>query len=165
VAHPHIQALSARLRETVNLLVLQGDRTRFIDGVEGDQSIRVGTRTGLVLPANATSAGKVLLAELPPAEVRALFAPGLPTVTSRTIVDLDRLEAELIEVRERGYATNFGETEPGLNAVAVAIRPGVGWAIGAIAVSTPAVRMTEREVPRFVTALRETADAIAGELT
>jgi DNA-binding IclR family transcriptional regulator len=161
VAHPHIRALSAELHETVNLLVLQGDRTRFIDGVEGDQAIRIGTRTGLVLPANSTSAGKVLLAELPFEEVRALFAPGLPTVTNRTVVELDQLEEELATVRELGYATNFGESEPGLNAVAVPIRAGLGWAVAAIAVSTPAVRMTPADVPRFASSLEATAAAIA----
>jgi DNA-binding IclR family transcriptional regulator len=160
VAHPHIQALSERLHETVNLLVLQGDRTRFIDGVEGDQPIRVGTRTGLVLPANSTSAGKVLLAELPFEEVRALFSARLPTVTGRTIVDFDHFETELATARERGYATNFSESEPGLHAVAVPIRAGLGGAIGALAVSTPAVRMTEQDVPRFVAALTETAAAV-----
>jgi DNA-binding IclR family transcriptional regulator len=164
VAHPHIRTLSEQLHETVNLLVLQGDRTRFIDGVEGDRAIRIGTRTGLVLPANSTSAGKVLLAELPFDEVRALFAHGLPTVTNRTVVDLDRFEDELATARERGYATNFSESEPGLNAVAVPIRAGLGWAVAAIAVSTPAVRMTPDDVPRFVSSLEATAEAIAAGL-
>lgn len=113
------------------------------------------------MPANSTSAGKVLLAELPFDEVRALYAHGLPTVTNRTVVDLDELEKELATVRELGYATNFSESEPGLNAVAVPIRAGLGWAVAAIAVSTPAVRMTPADVPGFASSLEATAAAIA----
>ncbi|MGH3750003.1 MAG: IclR family transcriptional regulator, partial [Micromonosporaceae bacterium] len=70
-ARQHLEALSEKLRETVNLLVLEGAGSRFIDGVEGDRPVRVSLRTGVLLPASSTSGGKVLLAELPVDEVRA----------------------------------------------------------------------------------------------
>src|SRR5262245_16799298 len=66
VAHPHLQRLAASVGETVHLMVLDGNGTRFVDGVEGPHALRVGSRTGNLLPAHVTSGGKTLLAELPP---------------------------------------------------------------------------------------------------
>ncbi|MGH8869709.1 MAG: IclR family transcriptional regulator [Actinomycetes bacterium] len=163
-AHRHLQDLSRGLRETVNLFVLEGAGSRFIDGVEGDRPVRVGTRTGLLLPAHTTSGGKVLLAELPFDEVRALFPDGLPALTSQSITDLDALEAELATVRERGYATNAGESEVGLHAVAVPIRVGRARAVAALAASTPAARMGLPDLPAYVEALQATAEAIGADL-
>lgn len=163
-AHPHIEALAEELGETVNLLVLEGAGTRFIDGVEGNRPVRVTTRTGYLLPAHATSGGKVLLAELRDREVRSLFPAGLPALTSHTISDFDRLEEELATVRRQGYALNVGESEVGLHAVAVPIRVGPGYAVAGLAVSTPAHRLGAREIPAMVAALRRAAAAISGDL-
>lgn len=167
-ARPYVEALSARLRETVNLLVLEGSSCRFLDGVAGDRTLLTRVRTGTVLPAHTTSGGKVLLAELPPARVRALFGGGLARITDRTITDHGRLARELRRIREQGYAVNFGESEPGINAVAVPIRggrdDGDDEAVAALAVSMPAVRMRRSDVPGLVAALRATASDIGGAL-
>jgi DNA-binding IclR family transcriptional regulator len=164
-AHGPLRALAAELNETTNLMVLSGTSlTRFIDGVEGQQPIRVGTRTGVVMPSNATSGGKVLLADLPDTEIRATFADGVPGVTRRTIVAIDALLEEVAVVRDQGFALNVGETEPGLHAAAVPVRVGDGPAVAALAVATPGARMGKADVPRFVEALRRTAQVISAEL-
>jgi len=49
--HPHLARLGAELDETVNLVVLDGAEALFVDGVQGRQSLRVATRTGVRLPA------------------------------------------------------------------------------------------------------------------
>ncbi|MGW1668107.1 IclR family transcriptional regulator domain-containing protein [Streptomyces sp. NPDC002324] len=60
------------------MMVLEGNRIRFLDGVEGAQALRVSFRTGLLLPAHATSGGKALLAELPPERLRARYRNSSP---------------------------------------------------------------------------------------
>ncbi|WP_395110965.1 IclR family transcriptional regulator [Actinomadura sp. SCN-SB] len=163
-ARRHMERLAAELHETVNLLVLEGAGSRFIDGVEGDRTLRVTSRTGLLLPAHSTSGGKVLLAELPDDEVVALFPDGLPRVTDRTITDFEALKAELRSVRDLGYAVNHEESSPGLDAVAVCVRDHLGRALAALAVSLPHQRMTQGYLHMMLPPLRATAEAISRDL-
>lgn len=163
-AHRHMENLSTALEETVNLMVLEGDGARFIDGVDGNQQVRVSIRTGTLLPAYCSSGGKALIAELSHEELLALYPGGLRRVTTQTTVDLDKLEGELAEIRRRGYALNIEESAIGLRAVGVPIRDHAGRAIAAVAVSTPAHRLGPAEVPTFVERLTETAAMIAADL-
>lgn len=163
-ARQHMERLSAQLRETVNLLVLEGGGCRIIDGVEGDHPIRVASRTGTLLPAQATSGGKLLLAELPADQVDARFPDGLTSVTDRTITSLTDLHAELAVIRTQGYAVNWGESEPDLYAVAVCVRDHSQRAVAALAVSVPALRVNDAQLEMLVGHLRCAVDAIGNDL-
>ncbi|MPZ89588.1 MAG: helix-turn-helix domain-containing protein, partial [Nitriliruptorales bacterium] len=121
-ARPHMERLAESVGETVNLMVLEGGHVRFVDGVESPRALRVGSRIGLLRPAHCTSAGKAMLATLPPDEVRELYPDErLTTLTERSIATRSALEAELATVRERGYALNVQESNHELIAVGVAI--------------------------------------------
>ena len=68
--------------------------------------------------SHATAVGKVMLA----------FGGGplprerdLVALTERTITDREALEAAVQVVRERGYATVFGEREPDVNSIAAPV--------------------------------------------
>ncbi|GLW11114.1 IclR family transcriptional regulator [Microtetraspora sp. NBRC 13810] len=163
-ARRHMERLAAELHETVNLIVLEGNGSRFIDGVEGDRPLRVSSRTGTLLPAHSTSGGKVLLAELADEEALALFPDGLTRVTDRTITDPDALSAELRSVRDLGYGVNHEESAAGLDAVAVCVRDHMGRALAALAVSLPHQRMTQGNLHMMLPALRATAEAISQDL-
>ena len=147
VAHPHLQALAQEVGETVHLVRLEGNGARFLDGVESPQVVRVGLRTGLVLPAHATAAGKAILAALPPDQVRALYPRGLQTLTGATLQTLDDVERHLQEVARAGYATNYGESAEGVAALGVVVRDQVGQPVGAVAVAAPAERHAGRPGP------------------
>lgn len=164
-SHAHLQRLSAQLGETVNLIMLEGNRARFIDSVEGTQAVRVGSRTGVLLPAHSTSGGKALLAELSVTELDKLYPDGeLARVTAITATRLDMLREELAEIRRLGYATNLEESERGLHAVGVCVRDRRGSALVALATGAPAVRLTRSEIPAVARTLRQTADSISQEL-
>ncbi len=55
VALPHLAALSTRLDETVNLVVVVRDYVHFIATIESSQVLRVGDREGRMLPAHLAS--------------------------------------------------------------------------------------------------------------
>lgn len=162
-ARAHLERLAEELGETANLLLLEGTGVRFIDGVEGRQTVRVAPRTGMVLPAHATAGGKVLLADLSSEELRSRYVGGLNRVTDATITDLDDLERELAAVRACGYATNFEESETGLAAVAVCIRDRLDRAVAGITISAPAARLPRGRVPHVARALADAAARISSE--
>lgn len=167
LAHPHLRKLSRETGETVHLMVLQGNGIRFIDGIEGSQTLRVGSRIGMLLPAHATSGGKALLAELPDEELRALYPRGISTGTltpASAISDLAALRRDLDGVRRRGYALNIEESEPGVHAVGTCVRDGAGRAIAAAAIAVPSARWTRRQMTELATPLAATAAQISAAL-
>jgi DNA-binding IclR family transcriptional regulator len=165
VARPQIEWLADQARETVQLVVLAGSRTLVIDSAECSEPVRVSGRTGGSLPPHCTSAGKALLAQLPFEDVRALLGPEpLERHTERSIGTYAELEQALEGVREQGYATNFGENEDTIGAVAVAIRVPRGVRPAAMTVTAPIARMTQERVPGVVAAAHEAAERVAARL-
>ena len=103
----------------------------------------------------------MLLAELDSAELLELFPnPRLPPLNDRSLRTREELFAELEQIRDQGYATNFGQSEMGINAVAMAVRSMDGTAVAALAVSAPEQRLPAGRVPELVEQLRNvTRDA------
>ncbi|GGK84970.1 IclR family transcriptional regulator [Streptomyces flaveus] len=167
VAHPHLRRLADAVRETTHLMVLEGNGSRFLDGMEGPQALRVSYRTGTLLPAHVTSGGKALLAALPADRLRALYPNGLPgdrTKPSEASEDFERLMNELVSVRRHGYALNFQESERGVHAVGACVRDRTGTAVAAVAVAAPSVRCTRARLAELSRPLLATVQDIGQEL-
>jgi DNA-binding IclR family transcriptional regulator len=164
IVRPYLARLSERTAETVHLMVLEGSNVRFVDGFECAHTLRVGSRVGRVLPAHSTSGGKALLAEMPPDDVTALYPEGLPEWPNSSIADLAALRDRLATVRRKGFATNYGESEPGITAVGVCVRDSGGIPVAAITVAAPDVRWRRSAIPRLASALHLTADDITAVL-
>lgn len=165
VARPHLTALAAETRETVSLAVPEGATIRFIDSVEGPEVVRVSSRTGEVIPAHLTAAGKVLLAALTREELVRLYpAARLTRRTAHSLGSRSALFAGLDEVRRLGYATSYEESAPGLAAVACGICDVRGRVIAALAVSLPAERLDERRAARLAEMAMRRARRVEEEL-
>ena len=167
-ARPALEWMREQTGETASLMVLQGSEVRFIDSIDGSRSVRVSARTGVVLPAHCTSGGKALLAELTPDELGTLYPDGrLPARSVRSITTRERLDAELEEVRRRGYATNFDEGDAGIGAVSVVVRPpGGGAPVAALCLAAPITRMRTRKLAAgLVPALSSGRDQLEAALS
>lgn len=155
LARPALERLVAETEETAQLAVLQGRDVLFLDCVESPKALRAGSRVGVTLPAECTAAGKAMLAQLPPEEVRALYAAGrLRALTPNSLRTREALEQELAETRRRGYAVNDVESEPGLKAVAAAIGGGEGARPAAITIAGPAERLPPERIQELAQRLR-----------
>lgn len=161
---PHLEALQREFGETANLGLLDGGQVSYLDIVESPQAMRFAARRGDRDPLHSTALGKVLAAQLPPDQVRAIVkAEGMPRRTPATITSQRDLLAELERVRQAGYAVDDGENEVGARCVAVAV-PGVSMPI-AISVAGPAARLTEERVPAVAARMQDIAESIGGELS
>jgi DNA-binding IclR family transcriptional regulator len=162
---PHLTRLSETVEETITLIVLDGLFCRFIGGVRGARPLRTIVRVGTVLPCHTVSGGKALLAELPPRKLRALFAGHrLLPMTRRSIATINELSDELETVRELGYATNIGESEDGITAVAMPVRRRDGTALAAVAVSAPTPRIGAVPTRALLDPLHEAVSRISEDL-
>ena len=120
-----------------------------------------GKWVGRRAPYHCTAVGKVLLAfgaaELPP-------GTALEPLTSRTIVDRARLDAELAHVRTDRFATATDELESGLTAMASPVLDHDGSAIAALAVSGPTLRLSPRRLAELRPTVIKQARALSEAL-
>lgn len=164
LAHPHLVELSQETGETVHLLTLEGNGSRFIDGVDSPQALRVGSRVGLLLAAHATSGGKVLLAQLPDAELIALYPELQLRLRDGSVRDLVSLRRELGTVRRQGFAINLEGTERGVNAVGVPVTAKSSKVIASVVLACPSARSSRQSLLGHVPQLQATAAKIAKRL-
>jgi DNA-binding IclR family transcriptional regulator len=161
VARPVLEELSEQTQETVSLSLLEGRNVRFVDGVESPRSVRVGNRTGLVLPAHCTAAGKAILAALPRIELSRRYQDReLIARTPASIATWGLLEDELEQVRRCGYALNAEEGEEGICAVAAAVRDLTDAPLASLAVVLPATRMAQADAETFVPMLMKAVETV-----
>jgi IclR family acetate operon transcriptional repressor len=164
-AHRYLVSLVATFGETAHTCVMQGHDVLFLDGVESTKALRSGARAGTVLPAHATSGGKVMLAAMRDDVVRERYPDeSLHAVTRRTIRTRSALIAELHAVRKRGYATNFGESEPGLSAISCLIRSRNGAPRAALTIAGPETRFRHLDLDRMAAAAQGACDAVSAAL-
>ncbi|HTW15600.1 MAG TPA: IclR family transcriptional regulator [Nocardioides sp.] len=166
-ALPHLRRLVEAVGESANVTIRTGAEARFIASVESGQALRVTSREGMVFPAHRTSGGLLLLAELPPSELAALYAAsddraGGDAEADRP--DLPRLRSELARIRKQGFAVNQGRSEKGVVAVGVPVRSGDGTAMACVSVSMPSVRYDRERLPALFATLQLTAAALERDL-
>ena len=158
-----LRKLGSDLGESCNLTALSGSEVLYMDRVETEAPLRFYLRPGSRVPVHCSASGKVLLAQMPPAQRRRLLADiPLESYTKNTITTLEELEEELIQVKENGYAFDNEEFLPGLFCVAVLVpRADGGRSNMAVATQAPIMRMTKENALACLPALNQAAQALA----
>ena len=156
--------MSRETGESTTLEVLAADRVLILDEAQGDHLIGTVRSVGTRWPAHATSTGKVLLADLPEADLKAAVGPRLVRRTGATITSLSALRDELERVRGRGYALAVEELEAGFTAVAAPVHDAGARVVAAISVGGPTTRLRRDRLPVLARRVREAADRVSRRL-
>ena len=140
LARPVLVKLMETTGETATLS-LPGDREAItVDSIPSRSSVVSMARMGRPSIAHATAVGKVMLAlgggALP--RERDLIA-----LTDRTITDGALLAGEIDGVRERGYATVFGERDVDVNAIAAPVFDRTGRLAAILGLQGPSSRLED----------------------
>lgn len=162
IAYGYMSDVVERTGEACSLGVLDGLDVIHVARVEDRRPLPDSVRIGNKLPAHATAIGKVLLAQLSPAELDDVLANApFETLTPATVTDADALRARLDQVREQQFDVSLEELHPGQVAVAVPIVVD-GRTVGGLAASSTTVRETEQSLREVVMpVLRAAAAEIA----
>jgi DNA-binding IclR family transcriptional regulator len=164
-ARPYLQRLAQSCNQTANLGILDRGEVVHIAVVAPARPIRFNTATGQREEAHSTGLGKMLLAELPDAELGAIVDRlGLTWRTPRTITTLTALREHLATVREQGYALDDEESHLGLRCVALPIRDARGAVVASISVSGLADEFGPEAIERYRVAVGEAAAGISARL-
>ncbi len=164
-AMPVMATLRHTTGETVQLAVLDGLESVYIDRLESPHTVRIFARVGTRLPAPTTSTGKVLLAALPPDELDSRLRAWVPRrATPFTIVDERTLRARLREVTERGWAENREESRVGVMSVGAPVHGADGTVLAALSVAAPTDRAGPAQHRRMRAAVIEAAAVVSRRL-
>ncbi|MFF9572007.1 IclR family transcriptional regulator [Streptomyces sp. NPDC014685] len=164
LARPVMRDLVERTGMPVLLTCRAGSAVVCLEREEAGTFLRLSYERGQVLSVNAGAAALALLAWAPDNELDELLAEPLPRYTDATHTDPDELRVHLAEVREQGYAVSRGELDPDVLGVGAPVRGETGAVVAAISIAALSHRVPDREVPRFVKAVREAADALSAQV-
>ena len=166
IAQPLMEDLVQETHESCSAATLDLPDIVYVARVPTRRIMTIALGVGTRLPAHATSMGRVLLADLPQAELDAYLSEyELEQFTPHTIVAPNALLAAVAEVREQGWALVDQELEIGLRSVAAPIRGANGRTIAALNASAAAPRVSTEELrKRFLPALLRTAEQISASL-
>ena len=167
LAEPAMEALVDEVKESCSAAVLEGLDVVYVLRVHTHKIMSTNLGVGSRLPAFWTSMGRVLLAALPPDELRALMARREQRAFTRhTLTGDDELYAEIARVREQGWALLNQELEEGLISIAAPIRNARGQTVAALNISGQANRtseqmMRERLLPQLLAATRHISQLLS----
>jgi IclR family pca regulon transcriptional regulator len=162
-AQPFLDRVSDAVDESCSLAILDGDDILYVARSLTSRIISVTLNVGSRLPAYCTSIGLVLLAHLPPHELKGYLARAeLKRYTDRTITSRAALLEMLDEVRSQDYAVADNMMEIGVRSIAVPVRNAAGAVVAGMNVIIQSGRGTVREMkslylPQLQTAARELA--------
>jgi DNA-binding IclR family transcriptional regulator len=132
--------------ETVFLTELIDGRAVCVALVEAARPLRLFVRIGQELPLHAAASARVLLADLPDADVRRMLTRRpLTAFTPATPLSVDAILERLVHVRAHGYDVCDHELDAGVWAAAAAVRSSMGAIRAALAIAAPGVRVQEPE--------------------
>lgn len=163
-----IDTLAEKTDELVHLSVEQDGLGIIIYERGGSEAVSLDTYVGRHVEMHCTALGKAMLAYFSDEYVDQIIEEhGLERKTDQTIVDEKELLTELEEIRDRGYATSYGERIPGLGCVAVPIRHTTdGTVLGALSLCAPLNRTEPGSIPDdILREVRQSADRIELDMT
>jgi len=142
-ALPVMQELHRRLGETVNLSIRRDDEVVTIERTAaGSSMMRVVQIVGARAPLHITAVGKIFLHADGPEAVRAYGArTGLPKYTDNTLTDPAKLQKELEQIAQHGYACDNEEAERGVSCIGAGILDDEGRLVAGLSVSAPSERL------------------------
>jgi len=154
ICQPVLDRFARDCREFARLAVVDGNALVWIahaQGATGGLLYQPVDTTGTV-PLFATASGKAWLATLQSNDAAQLIASHGGFVRAESygpnvIRSIETLLKELRSTARRGYGLAVNEAEPGVTAVAAAVRSGTdGAAVGTVSIAGPSARMTDGRV-------------------
>jgi IclR family pca regulon transcriptional regulator len=166
IAQAEMEALVEQTHESCSAAVLDGGEIVYVARVPTKRIMAISLGLGSRLPAYAASMGRVLMADLAPADLDAhLAATPLEPLTPNTVTDEAVLRAELDRVRRQGWALVDQELEEGVRSIAAPLRDARGRVVAALNVSSHAGRVALATLrDEFLPALLATAHRISDRL-
>ncbi len=169
---PALHQLSQSTQLSCSVAVLQNDAVIIVargiwqgpaePGRASQSVLAYGLHVGTRLPAHATSTGQVLLANLPPEQLKNwLQTYPLSRLTARTATGVWGLKEKLRQVAEQDYCLADQEHELAVDALAVPLRDAHGQTVAALNLVRTGAQPSEPDLAtRWLPLLQKTAQEL-----
>ncbi|MEL7564086.1 MAG: IclR family transcriptional regulator [Dehalobacterium sp.] len=166
IIKPYLQKLRDEFNEATHWAILDSDYQNIIiiDRELSNTPIQMASRAGAKLPSYASATGKVLLAGLLNEDTeKNIRALKLEPKTDNTIIDHDKLIAELKKIKAQGFGIDFEEGEGGRVCFAAPILDINNETFAAISISGASDRMRKNE-ELLIKSIKDSAEEISKTL-
>ena len=163
-SRPYLFELREKTGETILLGVPSDTEIMYVYNLESPQALRMRSDIGVRRPGYCTAVGRAIFAFAPEATVERMLAQKLVRRTPTTLTDPKALRAVLADVRERGYAVEDEESEPGIRCIAAPVRNAGGAVIGAVGIAGPSQRLSLEGLDALAAPLLDAVAAISRRL-
>lgn len=165
MAVSHLEKLRDLTGMTVHLAGRDDGAVVYQSKIDGPGFVRFNTYVGKRASLHLTAVGKALAAYLPDAELDRVAARfDFSRGTDKAIKSERGLRLALKKVRERGYALDDEEEEPGVRCVAAPIRDHRGVVVASAGVVGLAADLRGEALKRVAAAVTESTNAISAQL-
>jgi len=164
-AEPILKSLNDKIEESVSMSIFDGDQRRCILSYESINSLTARNQVGDTSPLYAGASAKALLAFLPQDEINDYLdrVKRVP-ITKWTVVEREKLLAEIELIRRQGYVTTRSERIVGAYSISTPILS-QGKPIASIAIIIPDVRYQEEQTEMYVSYILEARKEIERQLS
>lgn len=157
-----LNSVAEQIGETCNIATPDRDAMVYLDRVETTWPLRIQLPIGTQVPFHSTASGKMYLSSLAPRLLsKYLSAAVLEAHTSKTLTTAKALQAEIEQIREKGYATDDEEFMEGMVAVAVPIRDDHGRLMSTLSVHAPTQRVSITDLIGHLALLHKSAEDLS----
>jgi DNA-binding IclR family transcriptional regulator len=163
-ARPYLFDLRKHTGETIILGIPSDMDVMHIYDLESPQALGIKSDLGARKPAHCTAVGRAIFAFAPEETIEKLLSGPLERRTPHTVTDPAKLRTILAEVRQRGFAIEDEESEPGIRVIAAPVRDSNGAVVGAIGVAGPSQRLSLDAIENFAPPLIDAVAAISSRL-
>ncbi|MCB1754117.1 MAG: IclR family transcriptional regulator [Gammaproteobacteria bacterium] len=162
LAKPVMKALRDKVGQTVVISTFTDTGMVVLDFLPGSTELEIVMRAGTRFSFNSVAQGKVAMAFGPPELLERVIAEGLKANTRHTIVEPERLRAEVDLVRRRGWADAPEEVFTGINALSAPVFNADGSLFGALVLTGSIHYLPSTPEKTTVEALLSAASEISG---
>lgn len=166
VAKPYLRSISRETGQVVQLSIPQEENAVFVDKVENpDQPVRMYSQIGKAIPMYCSSSGKALLAWQTEERIRMIIGNmEFTAFTRNTIPNAETLFQELIQIRQKGYATDWFEHEENIFCVAAPIMDATGQSVAAICIAGTVLQISPDQIVEYAQIINQNAFLISQQM-
>jgi IclR family transcriptional regulator, acetate operon repressor len=150
--------------ETSHASLIAGGSLATVGLVKGTGALHVSIDAGESLPFHATASGIACLAFLDEAQIKTILKQKLKSYTAKTLTSTDEVLSAVAQARSKGYALSDQSFESDVVGIAAPLFSSTGTATGAVAVATPAHRLTREVRNRTIAHVMQAAILISQRL-
>jgi IclR family transcriptional regulator, KDG regulon repressor len=161
VALPIMTSLARATTHSIYLMTRSKFEAVCIEMVEGSDGLRLSVGLGTSRLLHCSGIAKVFLPCLGEEEIEQYLRQKLPSFTDATITSAKAIRREIEATRRQGYGISSGEFALGARSLGFPIRDFRGDVVAGLGIGGSMSKLSDRELPKIVTAMQEGAEAIS----